>query len=83
VLIQVAIILWLTTGLDVSQYCVRFRLGSGAAINKTAIFVPVLMSLGATIQKFARKNGMRTALARSMKKAQTNGTMINAICEAP
>ena len=35
------------------------------------------------IQNLARKYGMRTALTRSIKKAQTSGTMMNAVCEAP
>ena len=34
-------------------------------------------------QNFARKNGICRALARSMKNAHTNGTMMKARCEAP
>ena len=34
-------------------------------------------------QKLFRKNGITSALVRSMKKAETNGTMMKARCEAP
>ena len=34
-------------------------------------------------QKFNRKNGISNALTKSMRKAQTKGTIMNARCEAP
>ena len=35
------------------------------------------------LQKLVRKKGITIALARSMKKAQTRGTMMKARCEGP
>lgn len=71
------------------NFCCRSQQGGGEFPLRSircfmnGMFLVVASPFLTRYQKFVRKNGMSNALTRSMKNAQTRGTIMNARCEAP